>query len=136
MDIQLIQIDPNTGRVTVRMGSKAVSGITKLVQVVVLSLLNTPGQDILDPESGGGLPELVGMNFDASDLTEVMSEVTRRVRKTESEVQASQVGLNLDADERLNEIQIVSIQPGEQIDEILVRLRIVNELGQKTDVVL
>jgi hypothetical protein len=112
------------------------TGMAKLVQIVVLSLLNVPGQDILDPISGGGLPELVGSNIDATDTTELLAEVARRVKKTQTEVIQSQVGLDLIAEERLREIKIVSTAPGETIDEVLIKLRVINEAGRSSDLVV
>jgi len=136
MEIQLIDIDPNTRRVRLRLQPKILTGVLKLTQIVLLSLLNIPGRDILDPEDGGGLPELVGFNFDPDDITEVRGEIVRRIRKTEAEVLAKQVGLTIPPEERLREVQIRSITPGEAIDEVLVRVRVVNELGQQLDAVV
>jgi hypothetical protein len=136
MDIQLINIDPTTREITFKMQPKVVSGILKLTQTVVLSLLNITGQDILDPELGGGIPELIGFNFGEGDLDEIRAEITRRVRKSETEVIEQQIGLDVPPSERLEEIRIVGIDEGDAIDSILIRLRILNELGQQQDVVI
>lgn len=132
----MVIIDPVTRRATLRASHRPVTGITKLVQIVVISLLNVPGQDILDPDAGGGLPELIGLNFDPDDSSELMSEVARRVRKTEVEVLNSQIGLDCPPDERLKEVTVLSVGPGAQADEMTVRLRVVNELGQRSDIEL
>ena len=136
MDIQLISVDPITKLATVTMQPKTVTGIMKLMQVVVLSLLTVPGKDALDPDKGGGLPELIGMNISVNDSTEIFSEVATRVAKTQAEVIASQVGLDLIPSEKLKEIQIVSLDQSQAIDEVAVRLRIINELRQTSDVVV
>lgn len=136
MDISLIYVDPNTRVVTLQLGTKTVKGLTKLVQIVVLSLLNTPGRDILDPMMGGGIPEMIGMNIDVSDLTEVASEFTRRVRKTEKEILNGQIGLDISPSEKLREIKIVDLGAGAAFDEIKATLQIINELGQQSDVVV
>lgn len=136
MDISLIQVDEKTRRVSLSLSSKSINGMTKLVQSVVLSLLNTPGKDILDPERGAGIPEMIGTNFDPSDLTEVLSEVTRRVKITENEIINDQIGQELSSSEKLKEVKIVRVGPGEALDEVLVRLRIINDLGQQSDVVI
>lgn len=135
-DIKIIEADPNTGKVRFKIGSKLVSGKDLLTQVVVLSLLNVPGRDILDPDEGGGIPEMIGMNIDATDSTEVVAEVTRRIKKTQSEVLIAQAGLDLTAEEKLKELYIAGIREGESIDEILVTIRIVNEAGRITDIVV
>jgi hypothetical protein len=136
MDFSILHIDATSGRVSLRLSHKTVKGLQKLVQMVILGLLNTPGKDILDPEEGGGIPELVGFGFDVSDLTEVVTEVTRRVRKVETEIINNQIGLEIDPTERLEEIQILRIGAGEALDEVDVRIRVENELGQQIDVVL
>lgn len=136
MDISLLQIDPDSRRVTFALGSKPVTGIAKLTQIVVLSLLNSPGRDILSPDRGGGIPDMIGMNFDPLDLTEILSELTRRVRKSETEILEDQVGLNAIPAEKLKELKIISVAPGASSDEVAARIRIINELGQQSDVVL
>lgn len=136
MEIRVIKVDPNTGRVTFELQSKFISGIDLLVQVVVLSLLNVQGQDVLDPEQGGGLPALIGQNIDPNDPTEIFADVALRVKKTQAEMISNQIGLEIPASERLREVTIVSIEQGANIDEILVRLRVSNEEGRTTDVVI
>ena len=136
MDISLLYIDPATKLVSLKLSSKSVKGIQKLLQIVVLSLLNIPGKDILDPVSGGGIPDLIGTNFGEDDFTEIVGEVTSRVRKTESEILSGQIGLNVPPDERLTAVEIVNMQPGGSPSSILTRLRVVNSLGQQADVVM
>lgn len=136
MDISLIQVNSETNEVSFKLSPKSIKGMSKLIQIVVLSLLNTPGRDILDPDRGAGIPEMVGMNYDPSDLGDILAELTRRVRKTELEITSSQVGLQLDSSERLKKLTIMNVGPGKASDEVSVRIRIVNELGQQSDVVL
>lgn len=132
----MIYIDPSTRQVSFRIQPRIVTGVLKLTQIVLLSLLNIPGQDVLDPELGGGIPELIGFNFGDGELQEIAAEVARRIRKTETEVLDQQIGLTVPASERLKEVQIISIEEGGGIDAVIVRLRIVNELGQQQDVVI
>lgn len=136
MDLSVLHVASETGRVSLRLSHKILTGLPKLVQMVILSLLNVPGKDILDPEEGGGIPEIVGFGFDPTDLTDIVTEVTRRVRKTETELINNQIGLEIDPTERLQEIHIKNIAPGEALDEVDVRISIENELGQIQDVVL
>lgn len=136
MDISLIQIDEETKRVSLKMGSKPVTGLTKLVQIVVLSLLNSPGRDILNPDKGAGIPDMIGMNIDPTDLSEVLNELTERIKKSEKEIIQDQIGLNAAASEKLRELRIISVSPGEDLGEVVARIRIINELGQQSDVVI
>lgn len=135
-DVKVVFVDPVTRKVSLRVSSTPATGIELLVQLVILSLLNVPGQDILDPNDGGGIPEMIGMNIDASDSTEVLAEVTRRIKKTQTEVINSQTGLTLSPEEKLRDIFVVSVEQGENIDEVYVTIRIINEAGRISDVVV
>lgn len=135
-DIQVIKVDPETRLVSFELQPKKPTGILKLVQIVVLSLLDVPGQDVLDPDRGSGIPALVGSNIDLSDPQEILAEVAQSVRKTEREILDSQIGIDDDPSERLRQIQIVDLVPGEQIDQIFLKLRVVNESGRSADVVV
>lgn len=135
-DIQVIRVDQETGRVSFHIGWKPLTGSALLNQIVVLSLLNVPGKDILDPSLGGGIPELIGSSIDASDATEVLGEINRRVKKSQSEIVQAQIGLDLLPEERLRELSIVKAEQGSSLDEILVTIRVVNEAGRVTDLVL
>lgn len=135
MDIQVIAIDAQ-GRVSLKLSSKILTGASKLFQIVVLSLLNVPGKDVLDPDQGGGLPAMIGTGFDPNDQQELFGEVARRVNKTQKEIIENQVGSGSPPAERLKAIHIVSLAEGADIDTTDVTLRVVNELGQFRDVVL
>lgn len=136
MDIQCVFVDQTTRRVSIKLGSKIVTGATKLLQIVVLSLLNVPGKDILDSDVGGGLPALIGANFDPTDKTELFAEVARRVKKSQTEIIQSQIGSSAPASEKLREIQIMSITAGATIDSADVTLKIVGEDGRIQSLVL
>jgi len=136
IDVSIVNIDPESRVATLGLSHKPTKGILKLSQIVVLSLLNVPGKDVLNGTSGGGIPEMIGMNFDPSDLSEVLSEFTRRVRKSEKEIIADQVRVKIPSDEKLKSLTVVSVSPGGVLDEVVARIRIINELGQQSDVVL
>lgn len=136
MDMKLIQVDPVTGRASLVIQPKTVSGIDLLVQIVVLSLLQSPGYDLLDPNDGGGLPELIGTNYDPDDLSELYTEISRRVSKTQTDIINYQIGVDVSAEERLRQIQIVSLTTGQELGTVDLRLRIENEVGRTRDVVI
>lgn len=135
-DIQLIDIDPESRVVSFKVFPAKLTGISLLIQVVVLSILNIPGKDILNPERGGGLPALVGGNIDVEDSTELVADITARVSKSEAEIIEAQVGLNVPAEESLRELRILDISQGVNLDEVFLRLRIINENGRASDVLL
>ena len=136
MDITLIVVDPETNVVSFKLSPKPIKGLGKIVQLVVLSLMTVPGKDVFEPEAGGGLPEMISMNFDPGDYGDILGELTRRIKKTESELLANQVGSNSPPAEKLRELKILSVGPGASIDEIYAKIRVVNELGQQSDVVI
>ena len=135
MDLQIIDVDEITRVVSFKISPKKISGISKLVQIVVLSLLNSPGRDVLNPEKGAGLPDLVGSNIDPGESTEMFADIAQRVKKSEKEIIEDQVGVDDAPEEKLSEIQIVSLDT-DKIDEIMVRIRVVNQAGQASDVVV
>jgi hypothetical protein len=135
-DIQVIDVDPITRRVVFGVKPKRITGVSKLIQIVVLSLMTVPGRDVLDPEKGGGLPAMIGMNIDPNDSTEVFAEIAQRVKKSQAEIVAAQIGLDEDPEAKLQDLQIVSIQKGETPDEVLVRIRVINEAGRASDIVV
>jgi len=135
-DIKIVEVDQTTGLVSFKVSSQPVTGMDLLIQLVILSLLNIPGHDVLDLDDGGGIPEMVGMNIDASDSTEVVAEASRRIKKTQVEIVNAQAGLNIDAEQKLREIYINGISQGNTIDEVLIKIRIVNEAGRITDIVV
>lgn len=136
MDLQVIQIEPGSGKVAFGITGNTVSGLRSLVQTVVLSLFNIPGKDILDPTWGSGIQEMIAMNFLDTDTSAISAEMTRRLKKTQSEIQARQIGLSLDASERLREIRFIGLSPGQDQTEIFVTIRVISELGQQTDIVV
>ena len=134
MDIQVIDVDPITRQVSFTLKARKVTGISKLIQIVVLSLMNTPGRDVLSPDKGAGLPSLVGSNIDVNDSTELYGEIAQRVRKSEREIIADQIGINDPASEKLAELRIINIEQGETLDQILVTIRVINQEGLATDI--
>ena len=136
MDIQVIDVDPVTRKVFFTLKAKKVTGIYKLIQIVILCLMNTPGRDILDPSKGAGLPTLVGSNIDPNDSTELYGDIAQKINKAEAEIIASQVGINDPSSEKLAELQILDINSGVKADEIFIRLRIINQEGRASDVVV
>jgi len=133
-DIRLIDVDPVTRLVSFRTSSKTLSGIDELIQIVVLSLLNTPGKDVLHPNKGGGISELVRYNM--TEANEMFTEVASRVSKTEQEIIEDQVGLNLNPETKLRKINIRYVKQGDTEDTILVGLQIVNERGRIAEVTI
>ena len=133
-DLRLINIDPVTRVVTIKATPKQISGSELLIQIVVLSLLNIPGKDVLDPNKGGGIPSLIGYNIYDEDT--LFSDIAEKVAKTQEEILDDQIGLRISPEEKLKEIVIKEIIRGDSEDEILLRLQIINEVGRIAEVVI
>lgn len=133
-EIQVIDVNPSDRKIFFTLKAKKLKGISKLIQIVVLSLLNSPGRDVLDPELGSGVMELIGTNIDPKNSTEAFGDIVQKIKKIETEIINSQIGNNDPANEKLSGIQIMDIETID--DEILVKLRLVNQAGQSSDIVV
>lgn len=138
-DYRVYTRNSTTGRVTleVPMPPQKVSGLDKLIQIVLLALLNDPGRSAFYPKEGSGLPSLIGSNVSSEDSTEVIAEASEKVDKIEAEILESQSELeNEDPSERLREIIILNAESGVNIDEILVKLKVISEAGDESNLVI
>lgn len=133
MDTKIVHVHPSSRQVSIRLSPMTVSGIDLLIQLVVLSLLNDPGKAILDIADGGGLPELIGRNLSMEDPQELYAELQQRINKTKTEVLNQQLGLDLEAEEKLRDLTILSVEPGVDESSATVRIRLINEAGRIID---
>lgn len=133
-DIQVVHVDPLTRRVSIKMGDppRVVTGLSKLIQVVVLALLNDPGRNVFAPSGGSGLPSLIGSNISSGDPSEGIALVTERIEKVKTEILENQTALENElSSERLSDLQVLSVDTGVNIDEIIVKLKLISEDGQE-----
>ncbi len=79
-------------------------GIGLLVQMVLIELLKTPGRDVVDPFSGGGLLNLRGLDPTAQNKSEVEVKVVRAVKAVEQQILARQMGQSYPEDETLKSL--------------------------------
>lgn len=138
-DYKVLTRDTVTGKVTLTPSfpPKKVSGVDKLIQVVVLSILNNPGRNIFYPEQGSGIPSLVGSNISLDDTTETLGEISERIEKAKDEIIAAQNSLeNEDSSERLADIIVLNVESGTQIDEVEVTFRVISEAGDTINLVI
>ena len=132
-DLKVINIDPNTRIVTIGMSNppEEVSGLMKLVQIVVLALFNSPGRSGQYPHDGSGIPQMIGQyNLSAEDSTEILADISERVEKVREEIIAHQAPLVFeDRSERLADFSAVSVEQGSNIDSAMVRFKVISEGG-------
>jgi len=134
-DLSVLYIDPETRRVSFEISSRTVTGIDKLIQIVVLALFSSPDTDLLDPQEGAGIEDLISMNTDENDTSEVYSELARRISAAQDQVINNQIGLDISSEEKLRKIDIVSVS-SEEPGEVKLKIRIENEVGRTRDVVV
>jgi hypothetical protein len=137
MDIKLVHPDEN-GLISLKLAvynsPKKVTGVQKLIQIVYVLLLKTPGQDIIQNTNGGGLLALVqGSNIDINNLQDVYSDLVSRIRIVEAQIIEDQLNRNLDPKEKLSRINILKVN----IDEgdptrYYVELELINESEDTT----
>ena len=138
-DYQVISIDEVTRRVSITppFPPRKVEGIFNLIQIVVLAIYNSPGRNVFTPERGSGLPALIGTNLGGSDPTEAIALVTERIEKIKDEIIEEQNSLRRQRpSERLSDLEVVSVDSGSQIDEIVVKLRLISEAGDITTIAI
>jgi hypothetical protein len=133
-DYKVIKIDPITRIVTLEPSIPPVkiTGLEKLVQLTYLAIMNSPGRNVLNPEDGGGLVDMIGQyNLDSVDISEVLSEVTQRIEKIKEEILEYQTNLEVeDPSERLQEFTALTVEQGTNIDTIVVKFRLISEAGE------
>ena len=88
---------------------QSVSGVQKLVQIVTNKLLKTPGLDVIDPASGGGLYSIIGNNVDISDTREIVADIAPRVKKVQDEMLLDQMNLDISPEEKVLKLNLIDI---------------------------
>ena len=136
-DISVLQIDPKTGVISLGLGrgTKSVSGITLLAQIVALEFLKNPGRDVFDPESGSGLRSAIGQ-YNLSNADEIRILVIQKARAVEKSVMASQAAGIGAPSENLKKLDIIDVAVDEINAKVLIRVQVTNETGEVTDILI
>ena len=137
MDFPLITFDSETGFATVGMPAvpRGVTGINKLVQIVVVAILKNGGQDVFDPNDGSGLRGMIGQ-YNYHNPSEVKTEVLRRIKLIESQMLSNQVNFNLPAAEKLKQLKVLDVVMDPVTAETAIRIQVINEAGQSLTTVV
>lgn len=137
MDFQIINYDKETGLASLGIPPvpRKISGIEKLVQVVVLTLLKNGGRDIFEPDVGSGLRAAIGQyNFTEGD--EVKNLVVQRIRAVEQQILSFQAGALVSPAEKLKRLEILGVAFDEATFQTLIRIQVFSEAGQNRDVIV
>ena len=102
----------------------------------MLTLLKTPGRDLLSPDAGGGLKRILAKPVGPSIMQNLRGEISVAVSSTQSQLISEQTGASLPPEERLKSFVMVSAEfnYAETAWDIVVRL--VSEAGGAADVLL
>lgn len=137
MDFPIVSFDPATGLASIGIpkSPRPLRGIDKLVQIVVIALLKNLGQDVFTPNEGSGLRSLIGQ-FNYTDSAEIKAEVLQRVNKVNDEILRNQTDLSVPATEKLRQLRVLEIAVDVSQSQAALRLRVISEAGQTTDVLV
>ena len=107
-----------------------VKGLLRLVQLFTKWLLTTPGSDIFNRTSGGGLQNMVGKIATTRKMGAVISSITQAINNTADQIRTMQTNVaGLDASEKLLSAELMDYGIIEDRMEAQVRLRIQSFAG-------
>lgn len=110
--------------------SKPVSGVLKLVQMVVKILLTTPGTDHYAPALGTVLPSLVRRGVSRSSEQVIKMDIAISIQDLERQIQEIQASEAIPDDERLRAIHIRQLQYLEASAEWNLEISVESQAGQ------
>lgn len=112
--------------------SSKVRGILRLVQRYTLMMLTKPGSDLLNPELGGGLTNLVGQVVGGSQSSNVQSAVQQIVSKTASDIKRIQSESNaLTESETLASATLATVVFDPSTTTLAIRVQLTAANGQE-----
>lgn len=137
-DIKVLYRDDATGALSVGMARppESISGIDLLVQNVTLLFLNNGGRSIFQPGRVGGLRDLIGINVDPDDPSELFADIQLMASRIEQTIKQEQTQANRPASERLQSLQLVDIVPSDDNTSVEIIVAVVNEEQQVAQAVV
>jgi len=133
-DYQVVTVDKKTRivKITPPEFPTMVTGIEKLFQIVVLSLLNDPGRSGLYPDDGSGLREMIGQyNVSSRDISDIFNVVSDRIGKIKKEILSYQNEfISTPLTERLADLKVLNVDHGDSFDQVRIKFRLVSQAGQ------
>lgn len=89
---------------------KGLQGLERLVQLFCKILIQTPGSDRFDPNKGGGLLSLIGLNVSKRDTKLLQASVVGAVGRTKEQILAAQAkNRRIPSSERLLSAAITAV---------------------------
>lgn len=111
-----------------------IDGMERLIQSYLIILLSTPGSDLFEPGSGGGVQALVGRSSKGNGKG-VAADLTLAVERAKSELLKLQSkDRRIPPNERLLSTSLVSLNFNEQATTISAVIEVTNALGASAQV--
>lgn len=111
-------------------------GLFSLIQLFILILLKTPGRDIFDEESGGGLKKLLGRPVSPKNINAKKGEISLSVSRTEDQMLEAQAASTAPSAERLQSATLQQASFDYTSQAWSITIRIVSDAGSAADVLL
>lgn len=110
--------------------TKPVTGILKLVQMVVKMMLTTPGTDKFAIETGTVVPTLLKKGVSSSSDQIIKMDVTVSLRDLERQIQEIQAAESIADEERLKELNIEKVEFLPASNEWIINIAVLSEAGE------
>ncbi|KKN70456.1 hypothetical protein LCGC14_0430340 [marine sediment metagenome] len=108
----------------------AAKGMDKLIQIVTMSLLTSPGRDVFNPSGGAGLREILPRGANQTTEVGVLSDVSIALIKVEDDIRSAQNEEEEDPGARLASLALVSVQFDLPNSKWEVVVRLTSESGE------
>jgi len=110
--------------------AQPVEGIAKLAQMIEKAILTTPGSDLTNTESGGGILSLIATNVDPSNLQDTFAKVQQGIGAVMSEFQLHQEGTVVPRDEQLESLDLVDVNFKDD-ERLNIRILVTSKAGDQ-----
>lgn len=108
---------------------RIVSGVDRLCQEIIMRLNQTPGSDILNPNSGGNFKLVAGRTMDVNMVRSTLTMVSSAVSAVESQIIASQAKQSLPDSERLLKLTVLDASFIKLLTTLVVNIQVMNAQG-------
>lgn len=137
-DVNIISIDKTTRRISFSLfevPNRAI-GIEALMQLCIKTVMTTPGLDVFASEYGAGLLSYIGAGLTANDIPRISVDMSYIVSTAAKQILFEQSTQDIVPSERLRDMSLADIRWLPDEGMLDVRIRIVSEAGELTDVSL
>ena len=113
---------------------KQVEGLERLIQSWMMVFFTTPGSDVFDPGSGGGVRSIIGKNTDAHGKG-ISADLALAIEKTQTELRKLQSkNSRIPLSEKLLSASLTSMNFDSTSSTLQARVALKNMLGEQAEV--